>query len=116
VRLLATVARIARPSAPPTCWEVLISPEARPASCGLVPVTAAIVTGTKEKPSPNAASSDGPSTFAANEPPGAGTRENHSRPAAISKRPPISVGLKPTRVTSTEAAPAERMMPIASGR
>ncbi len=34
VRLLATVARIARPSAPPTCWEVLIRPEASPASCG----------------------------------------------------------------------------------
>ena len=53
VRLLATVARIASPSAPPTCWEVLISPEARPASCGLVPVTAAIVTGTNDEPEPD---------------------------------------------------------------
>ena len=80
VRLLATVARIARPSAPPTCWEVLISPEARPASCGLVPVTAAIVTGTNAKPSPNAASSDGPEHVRErSEPPGAGTRENQKQ-------------------------------------
>ena len=53
MRLLATVARIARPSAPPTCWEVLISPEASPASCGSVPVTAAIVTGTNDEAEPD---------------------------------------------------------------
>ena len=64
VWLFATVARIARPSAPPTCCAVLIRPEARPASCGLVPVTAAMVTGTNANPSPTAASSDGPSTSA----------------------------------------------------
>src|SRR5215207_821210 len=59
VREVATVARIASPSAPPTCWEVLMSPEARPASSWFVPVTAAIVTGTNAKPSPTAATSDG---------------------------------------------------------
>ena len=64
VRLLAIVARIARPSAPPICWAVLTSPDARPASCGRVPVTAAIVTGTKDRPRPIAASSEGPSTSA----------------------------------------------------
>ena len=32
VRLTASVERIASPSAPPTCWEVLKSPDARPAS------------------------------------------------------------------------------------
>ena len=59
VRELAIEARIARPSAPPTCCDVLISPDARPASCGSTPLTAAIVIGTNAKPSPTAASSDG---------------------------------------------------------
>ena len=62
VRPLAIVARTASPSAPPTCWLVLMSPEARPASSGRVPVTAAIVEGTNAKPRPTAASSDGNST------------------------------------------------------
>ncbi len=56
---VATAARTASPSAPPTCCEVLISPDARPASSGLMPVTAAIVVGTNARPSPIAASSDG---------------------------------------------------------
>ena len=60
VREFATVASTARPSAPPTCWEVLISPLASPASRSATPETAAIVTGTNENPSPIAASSDGP--------------------------------------------------------
>jgi len=34
----------------------------------------------------------------------------------MSSRPAISVGLKPMRVTSREAAPAETMIPTASGR
>ena len=55
----AIEARIARPSAPPTCCDVLISPDARPASCGATPLTAPIVIGTKAKPSPTAAISDG---------------------------------------------------------
>ncbi len=32
VRVVATVVRRARPSAPPICWLVLMSPDARPAS------------------------------------------------------------------------------------
>ena len=67
VRLLAIVARIASASAPPICWAVLIRPDASPASCGRVPVTAAIVTDTNASPNPEAASSDGPSTSAAAE-------------------------------------------------
>src|SRR5262245_42637289 len=38
--------RIAIPTAPPICCEVLMRPDARPASCGFVPATAAIVTDT----------------------------------------------------------------------
>ena len=42
----AIVVRIAIPTAPPICCDVLMRPEARPASCGFVPATAAIVTAT----------------------------------------------------------------------
>ena len=42
----AIVERSAIPTAPPICCEVLIRPDARPASCGFVPASAAIVTGT----------------------------------------------------------------------
>jgi hypothetical protein len=65
------------PERAPICWEVLINPEARPASCGLVPVTAA----------------------------------NHSKPPAIGSRPVIRVGVKPTRLTSRAAPPADRIIP-----
>src|SRR6202790_2677123 len=116
VRLLAIVARIASPSAPPSCCEVLIRPAASPASCGLVPMNAAIVTDTNANPNPTPASSDGPSTSATYEPPGAGTRENQIRPPAISSNSAISVGLNPIRVTSREASPAATTIPTASGR
>jgi len=59
VRELAIETRMARPSAPPICWDVLISPDARPDSAFETPLTAAIVMGTKANPSPTAASSDG---------------------------------------------------------
>jgi len=39
---VAIADRAAIPSAPPTCWEVLIRPEASPASAGLTPASAAI--------------------------------------------------------------------------
>ena len=42
---LAIVPRTASPSAPPTCCDVLIRPEARPESSVEMPLTAAIVTG-----------------------------------------------------------------------
>ena len=34
---VAIVERSAIPTAPPICWDVLMRPEARPASCGFVP-------------------------------------------------------------------------------
>ena len=42
----AIVERIAIPTAPPICCDVLIRPDARPASSGFVPASAAIVIGT----------------------------------------------------------------------
>jgi len=43
----AIVDAIATPIAPPSCWEVLMSPEARPASCSPTPASPAIETGMK---------------------------------------------------------------------
>ena len=40
VRSVASVARTARPTAPPTCTLVLTRPEASPASCGETPIIA----------------------------------------------------------------------------
>ena len=54
VRVVDTVVRIATPSAPPICWLVLMSPDARPASWGGTPASAAIETGTNEKPEADA--------------------------------------------------------------
>jgi len=44
-RVAAIVDATATPIAPPSCWEVLRSPEARPASCSATPARAAIETG-----------------------------------------------------------------------
>ena len=52
VRLVASVERIASPSAPPICCDVLRSPEARPASPGAIPLVAIRVTGTNVIPIP----------------------------------------------------------------
>ena len=51
---VATAVRAAMPTAPPICWEVLIRPEARPASEGYTPASAAIEIGTIVKPIPTA--------------------------------------------------------------
>src|SRR5262249_25120440 len=64
VRLVAMVVRTASPSAPPTCWDVLSRPEARPYSRSWTPVSARIVIGTNAKPRPSAISNDGPSRSA----------------------------------------------------
>ena len=48
----ATVERIARPSAPPTCCIVLSTPEPMPASADGMPCRATSVIGTKVRPMP----------------------------------------------------------------
>ena len=49
---VAIVESAAMPSAPPICWEVLIRPEASPASDAFTPASAAIEIGTNENPIP----------------------------------------------------------------
>src|SRR5258707_380987 len=86
------------PAAPPICWDVLIRPLARPASRSATPPTAAIVTDTKERPRPTAASSDGPRMSAA-KPPFHETCPNQINPAAMNTKPLSSTGLKPRPLT-----------------
>ena len=52
VRVVAMVESAAIPSAPPICCDVLMRPDASPASAGSTPARAAIVIGTNEKPIP----------------------------------------------------------------
>ena len=60
VLVVAIVDSAARPSAPPTCWEILTMPEARPYSRSVSPVTERIVIGTKARPSPRESGATGP--------------------------------------------------------
>ena len=115
VREFAIEARIARPSAPPTCCDVLISPDASPVSCGSTPDTAAIVIGTNANPSPTAATSDGNRMSPRYVPP-TSTCANQTSAIAVSTRPDVRIGLNPNFVTSPDAMPADTMIPPASGR
>ena len=86
VRVVAIVESTARPSAPPICCEVLISPLARPCSRSSTPETAAIVEVTKPNPRPIAASSEAP-RMSVRKPPPTETWLNQSRPGGDEQHP-----------------------------
>jgi hypothetical protein len=52
VRSVASVARIARPIAPPTWTLVFTRPEARPESSGVAPDIASVISDGKPSPAP----------------------------------------------------------------
>ena len=54
VRVIAIVESSAMPTAPPICCDVLIRPDASPASACLTPASAAIEIGTKQSAIPSA--------------------------------------------------------------
>ena len=60
----AIVEATATPIAPPSCWVVLSSPEARPASCSATPARAAIETGMNANAVPTPTIADGPARLA----------------------------------------------------
>ena len=96
---VATVERIAMPTAPPICCDVLIRPDARPASCGVVPASAAIVSGTNANGIPS------PMTRKPGEeirPVGAVRRDlrEEERPTVNRDIPTTRAGLTPTRFTA----------------
>ena len=87
------------PSAPPICCDVLISPEASPASFAGTPASAAIEMGTNENPMPNAITRKPGSRSPRYEPP-TETCVKYRRPTVRMLIPVTSTGLTPTRVTS----------------
>src|SRR5206468_6758304 len=104
----AIVERIAIPTAPPICCEVLIRPEARPAYCGFVPASAAIVIGTNangiaapriRKPGKRSAQYEPPTD----------TWVKARSPTVSMPIPKTSVGLTPTRFTIHAATLAQMM-------
>ena len=64
MRSVASVASTARPIAPPTWALVLTRPEARPASSGVAPDIASVISDGKEMPTPTPISSIGGSRSA----------------------------------------------------
>src|SRR4051794_1446458 len=100
---VATADNAAIPSAPPTCWDVLIRPEASPASEDWTPASAAIEIGTNEKPMPTAMSRKPGRRSLTYEPP-TDTCVKNARPAVRNTMPVTSTGLTPTRVTSCAAS------------
>src|SRR6185312_6146267 len=97
----ATDESTAMPSAPPICCDVLISPDARPASFACTPASAAIEIETNENAIPTAITRNPGRRSPRYEPP-TDTCVKYSRPIPVT-----STGLTPTRVTSCCATMAQ---------
>ncbi len=93
------------PMAPPSCWEVLSSPEASPASGAETPASPAMEMGTKPKAVPAPATKNGPAR-ALQKCPCTGTCVAHSTPPAIRAIPAAITGPAEMRVTSSWESPA----------
>ena len=115
VRLVAMLERIATPSAPPICCEVLNSPEARPASCGAMLVVAIRVIGTKTNPSPKPITIR-PGRTSGRYEPAAGARESRMSPMAAVRVPPNVTARTPKRGIRRCAKPDAAMTAPVSGR
>ena len=115
VRVVAIVDRIAIPSAPPICCDVLIRPEASPASDGWTPASAAIEIGTNEKPIPSATSRK-PGSRSPRYVPCTETCVKYTSPPVRATIPITSTGLTPSRVTSCAATIEVRIAVPATAR
>ena len=104
------------PTAPPICCDVLMSPEARPASSCFVPATAAIVTGTNANGSPmpmmrKPGKRSGQVRAVDGE-----TCVKYSRPTVIIDIPNTSADFTPIRVTAAAATFAQMIAVPATTR
>ena len=102
----AMVDAIATPIAPPSCWEVLSSPEAMPASCSATPASAAMETGMKANAVPIPTTTNGPARLDQNCP-CTDTWVAHSMPPPIMAMPAAITSLAKPRVTSACDRPAK---------
>ena len=103
------------PSAPPTCCDVLMSPDASPASDGLTPARAAIEIGTNEKPIPTAITRK-PGKQVGDVRAAGETCVKNARPAVRNAIPVTSTGFTPTRVTSCAATADQTIAVPATAR
>ena len=101
------------PSAPPICCDVLISPDARPASFAWTPASAAIEIGTNENPMPIAMIRK-PGRRSPRYEPSTDTCVKYTRPTVSRLIPVTSTGLTPTRVTSCCATIDQTITPPAT--
>ncbi len=115
VRDVAIVDSAAMPSAPPICCDVLISPDASPASVGCTPASAAIEIGTNENPRPTATNRKPGSRPVTYEPP-TDTCVKYASPDVSATMPIASTGFTPMRVTSCAAIVDITIAPPATGR
>src|SRR4051794_3111212 len=106
--LIETDDVIATPIAPPICCAVLMSPDARPASCASTPASAAIATGMNENGNANPTSRY-PGRRSDQYDPSTGICVYQSIPAVIATKPAIMTGFGPTLVTRACATPAHRI-------
>ena len=116
VRDVAIVDSAAMPSAPPICCDVLISPEASPASAGWTPASAAIEIGTKEKPMPSADEQEAGQEVVEVRAADRDLREVHEPCGQAPSSRPTSTGLTPSRVTSWAATADQRIAVPATAR
>src|SRR6185503_6777227 len=102
----ATEERTAIPSAPPICCDVLIRPDATPASSAGTPASAAIEMETNENAIPTAVTRK-PGRRSPRYEPSTETCVKYRRPIVRRLMPVTSTGLTPTRVTSICATIAQ---------
>ena len=115
VVVVAIADSAAMPRAPPICCDVLISPEASPASWSCTPANAAIEIGTNEKPMPTPISrKPGQQVGEVRAADGdLGEVDEAGRQVAI---PTTSTGLTPIRVTSCAARADQKIAVPATAR
>lgn len=99
VWLVASAVKIARPKAPPSCWEALSREAARPALSAGTPALAAVVTATNTGPRPSDRMSIPGNRSALNEP-WTGRRDSQYTPPAAINAPPTMSGRVPIRPIS----------------
>src|SRR5438067_1030470 len=114
VLLAATDDRIASPSAPPTCCEVLNRPDASPESAALMLVVAISVTGTNVSPIPIDITTR-PGNRSARYAPCTGMRLRSTRPTAASAIPAIGTSRTPRARIAGCASPAPITIPKVIG-
>src|SRR5262249_15789959 len=115
VREVAIVESAAIPSAPPICCDVLMSPDARPASLDSTPASAAIEIGTNANPMPTATTRK-PGTRSAAYEPSTEICVKYTSPAVSDAIPTTRTGFTPIRVTSCAATADQTIAPPATAR